>query len=110
MKVEVDFEVKNHYPSEDNPLAGWCYVASEVLYHVLGGKEAGWKAVQMQHEGVSHWFLEHEDGTIVDITAGQFEVAPKYKLGKGRGFLTKKPSKRAQAILARMREKKDGSK
>lgn len=78
---------------------GPCYPVSEALYHLLGGKEAGWTPIQMRHEGVSHWALRHESGTIVDLTVGQFMEPPDYSKARGRGFLTKKPSKRAQKII-----------
>ena len=75
-----------------------CYVASEVLYHRLGGKEAGLKPMHMRVDGVSHWFLKWGD-VILDPTVDQFNTVPDYESARGRGFLTKKPSKRAQAVL-----------
>lgn len=94
-----------------HPLAGHCYVAAEVLYHRLGGKEAGWTPATLSHEtfpeglaaGESHWFLRHESGIIADPTAAQFgDQEIPYEKGRGIGFLTKEPSRRAQIVMERM--------
>jgi cation transport regulator ChaC len=77
---------------------GNCYVTCEALYHLLGGKNAGWKAKTLHHEGDVHWYLVNGD-LIVDPTAKQFESKPDYSKGVGRGFLTKQPSKRALAMM-----------
>jgi hypothetical protein len=55
--------------------------------------------MNMQHEGVSHWFLKSQVGRIVDITAEQFIKVPDYSRAVGRGFLTKYPSKRAKQLI-----------
>jgi len=78
---------------------GNCYVTSEALYHLLGGKAAGWTPVRQRHEGDTHWYLRHASGVIVDATAAQFRTPPDYRIGKGAGFLTKAPSKRARALM-----------
>lgn len=81
---------------------GHCYVASEAFYHLFG-KEYGYKPCQMKHEGVSHWFLK-QGASIVDITANQFATKPNYwsKAARGRGFLTKQPSKRAKILIEKV--------
>ncbi len=84
-------------------VAGHCYILSEALYH-LGLKDEGFKPAQIQHEGVSHWFLRHRDGAIVDPSWRQFNNDPPYALAKGRGFLTKQPSKRTQLLIDRYKE------
>lgn len=81
-------------------IRGNCYAASEALYHLLGGKEAGWKPMQMHHEGDSHWFLQHESGLVLDPTVKQFKKTPRYEKARGRGFLTKKPSIHAQQLIS----------
>jgi len=80
-------------------MRGNCYHTSEAVYHLLGGKKAGWKPMVMKHEGGSHWFLKHESGMIVDLTVRQFKKKPNYKKAKGCGFLTKKPSWRAEDVM-----------
>lgn len=88
-------------------MRGNCYVTCEALYHLLGGKESGYKPMTVRHEGDVHWFLVFE-GTknlgyyglggcrvVIDPTVSQFKTKPDYNKGRGRGFLTKKPSTRA---------------
>lgn len=86
----------------DNPLAGHCYVASEVLYHLLGGKESGLTPQFVRHEGQPHWFLKTPEGTIIDPTAEQFNSPVPYDAARGCGFLTRGPSKRAQTVMLLM--------
>ena len=78
---------------------GNCYVTCEALYHLTGGKLAGWKPETLKHEGDTHWYLRHECGMVLDPTVSQFETMPDYSKGRGRGFLTKQPSKRALALM-----------
>lgn len=82
-------------------MRGNCYVASEALYHLMGGKAAGWTPMRMRHLGDTHWFLKNHLGVIVDASARQFRGKPKPDYGKaiGAGFLTKKPSRRARALM-----------
>jgi phage gpG-like protein len=89
-----------------HPFAGHCYAASEALYHLLGGKEKGYKP--MRGKGLNnetHWWIVDKDGNKLDPTAEQFYfvgLKPPYEAGKGSGFLTKNPSKRAQEIIKRI--------
>lgn len=85
-----------------NPLAGHCYVASEAAYHAMGGAASGYVPQTIQHEGGPHWYLRKaSDGTILDLTAGQFKTPVPYAKGRGCGFLTRQPSKRARIVLQR---------
>lgn len=87
---------RNHY-------TGHCYAASEALYHLLGGKKVGLKPMNMRVDGVSHWFLRADNGMIIDPTALQFDPPGlDYSPAKGRGFLTRHPSKRATEIIRRV--------
>jgi len=86
----------------NNNMAGHCYVASEVFYHLMGGKKKGWKPMFIEHEGEPHWFIKSEDDDIVDVTADQFETKVPYKKAIGKGFLTKEPSRRAQILIERV--------
>ncbi len=83
-----------------------CYVASEALYHILGGKSAGLKPMNIKHEGVQHWFLLSITGVVIDPTADQFSAPVPYDRARGRGFLTKKPSKRAQVLIERCKHER----
>lgn len=78
---------------------GNCYVTSEALFHLLGGRRAGWIPQRLRMEGDTHWFLRHSSGLILDATAQQFDRTPDYELGRGTGFLTKRPSKRAVRLM-----------
>jgi len=82
---------------------GNCYATTEALYHLLGGRSSGWKPMQMQHEGDSHWFLQHAaTGLILDPTVSQFKSPPDYKLARGKGFLTVSPSAAAWDMIRHM--------
>lgn len=85
----------------DNPKAH-CYVASEALYHLLGGKAAGLTPQQIQHEGASHWFLRTASGDVLDPTSDQFETPVPYDQAVGRGFLTSQPSARARIVIEKV--------
>jgi hypothetical protein len=85
------------------PLAGHCYVASEAYFHLVGGAAAGWTPVAVQHEGGPHWWLRGPGGRIVDLTAEQFRTPVPYGLGRGKGFLTSQPSRRAAIVMGRAR-------
>lgn len=98
---------------EGDPAAkGHCYAATEALFYMVGGKEAGWVPHCLSHanwpeelaEGETHWFLKHkEKGIIADPTQDQFEgVEIPYERGRGNGFLTKEPSHRARVIMERV--------
>jgi len=83
---------------------GNCYVTSEAIYHLIGGKRAGWiPQVLRLPDGGTHWFLQHrETGLIIDATRSQFTSKPRYETSRGSGFLTKGPSKRARALMKKL--------
>lgn len=82
---------------------GNCYVTCEALYHLLGGKSMGWKPMTIHHEGDTHWFLINTlSGQRLDPTVSQFKTTPNYEKARGRGFLTKSPSKRARLLMNKM--------
>jgi len=83
-------------------MRGNCYVASEAIYHLIGGKLSGWKPMRLKHENGMHWFLKHTSGLIIDTTVSQFKTKPKYENAIGCGFLTKQPSKRAKDLMKKM--------
>lgn len=84
-------------------MGGHCYVVSEALFHLLGGKKAGLKPMFIKHEGISHWWILGPQGEIWDFTAKQFTSPVPYAKSVGKGFLTRNPSKRTQELLKRMR-------
>lgn len=83
---------------------GNCYVTSEALYHLLGGKRAGWRPMRVKIPGDTHWFLINvRTGQRIDATVRQFRgKLPDYNKAVGAGFLTRKPSKRARELMRRM--------
>ena len=97
---------KDKYKGSPNPVAGHCYVFSEAIFHLLREKGMlGWKPMFIKHEDEPHWFLMHESGMILDGTADQFKSPVPYGNAKGKGFLTKQPSKRAYILIDRWRER-----
>lgn len=88
-------------PKARRALYGHCYHAAEAVYALLGGKTAGWIPTQLTTRTGPHWFLRHvKTGQIVDPTAGQFACELDYGHARGRGFLTKQPSRRARRVIA----------
>jgi hypothetical protein len=89
------------WKGSSDPMAGHCYVAAEAVYHMLGGKASGYTPMFIRHEGSPHWYLRNKSGKVLDPTASQFHTPVPYDQGKGKGFLTSEPSKRAQTVIER---------
>lgn len=100
---------------------GNCYVAAEALYHLLGGKRAGlqvWRqAATFGTQPDTHWYLvlvpykyaARSVWTVIDPTRRQFSRQDRkrmtrdwYLSGTRTGFLTKRPSRRAQQLMERV--------
>jgi len=94
-----------HVPDKGRPAScGHCYVASEAVWHLLGGRRSGLTPKTVRHEGATHWWLEDKDGKIIDLAArGCFDEAVPRPKGRRRAFLTEQPSKRAQEVCRRAR-------
>ena len=88
-----------------NPMTGHCYVASEAMYHMLGGKAEGYKPMALNMGDCVHWWLRGPGGEIIDPTFDQFDRPVPYGKGRGKGFLTRQPSARAQAVIDRVDRK-----
>ena len=91
----------------ENPMFGHCYVASEALYHLAGGRASGLQAYRGKDDtGDVHWWLEDRlTGHRYDITRDQYLSVgkkPPYDAGRAGPFLTKLPSKRAQVVIDRV--------
>jgi len=102
----TDYWAERVEKEDHHPTAGHCYAAAEALYHLLGGKHSRYtpQVGKIDEEG-THWWLEDKEGNILDPTADQFyykKESPPYNNGRGTGFLTKLPSKRAQTIINRV--------
>ena len=88
----------------DHPLTGYCYVASEALFHLAGGVTSGLNVYRCPLPGGgSHWWLTDSGGRIIDPTAEQFSSPPPYSQGARTSFLSRKPSRRAASLIARVR-------
>lgn len=85
------------------PYCGHCYHAAEALYWILGRGSSGYKPHYVKHEGETHWYLMSANGEVLDPTAEQFDNTPPYSQGRGCGFLTDMPSKRALKVIQRIR-------
>lgn len=84
---------------------GLCYIAAEAAYHALGGSAAGYKPMSASGEWGTHWWVRTPGGANLDPTAVQFGadvLAKVHARGRGRGFLTREPSKRARVLMARL--------
>jgi hypothetical protein len=107
--------------SAANPSYGFCSVASEVAWFMLGGAKAGWVAWNARDDDDStHWWLRHASGQIYDPTRDQYTRVgklPPYERGlPGRpgGFMgirvdlqspwpgQRRPGLRAQRLMARL--------
>ncbi|TAN25327.1 MAG: hypothetical protein EPN31_15575 [Castellaniella sp.] len=106
-----------------NPTFGFCSLASEAAYFILGGPESGFMSYATKDENnTSHWWLQNKEGEILDLTAEQFYLQgskPPYErglLGRPVGFMgmridvgnpfgfDRKPSLRVQWLLKRILE------
>lgn len=96
-KKSPDLLGKNRVFDPSNPLAGHCYIMAEAAFHLI----KGCKAYVFRTDNDTHWFLR-KGNKIIDPTYEQFqEERIPYELGKGCGFLTKSPSKRAYELIKR---------
>jgi hypothetical protein len=89
------------WQNHPHPMGGYCYVASEALYYLFGGSDAGLRVMRAPCVGGEHWWLEGAD-KLIDTTADQFEEDFDYSTGVQSMFLTAEPSPRAVKILLRV--------
>lgn len=107
--------------SPDNPTAGFCSVAAEAAYFLLGGPRQGWMAlVAPDPAGGTHWWLERQTARGLerfDPTADQYVrqgKVPPYEAGRPCPFMgqrkdlaspygfERKPGLRAAKLLAKL--------
>jgi len=82
--------------SPEKPYLGYCYVVSELLYHILDKRAI--PKVMPNDEG-KHWYLELLDGNPLDLTSDE-ELD--YSVGKRGNFLTREMSARTKKLLSLM--------
>lgn len=87
-------------PDRKSRLEGHCYVAAEALWHLRGRIDT--PMVARCPDGDTHWWLRRPDGRILDPTASQFLYQFPYETGRGSGFLTRQPSRRATVVIDRV--------
>jgi len=122
---------------DDPVETGHCAVASEAFYHLAGGKAAGFvpavcsyalrpdgsmafgaEKQSLLEKGArreTHWWVRGPRGAsagageIFDVTVRQYPDAFPYAEGHNTGFMQpqRKPSKRAQIVIDRVRKKLD---
>ncbi len=98
--------LKGKWKIQSSPLEGHCYIATEALYHILNNNE--WTPMCASYSDESgkctHWWLMNKiTHEILDPTKEQYlPDEPPYHLGRGNGFLTKLPSKRAKILIGRV--------
>lgn len=89
-----------------HPQAGHCYVASETLWLLLGGTNAGFHlASARDYADQTHWWVEDDDGNVLDPTASQyfdFGRNPPYAAGQRRGPAGPSPSERSLLLIDRV--------
>jgi hypothetical protein len=85
---------------------GFAYPAAEAYLHLAGDHDAGLHPMQLKHRGKSHWWLEDEEGRVIDLTLAARESSDfPYQRGKRRPFRRTPAgiSRRAQTIVARVK-------
>jgi len=102
--------LKDQYRTDNvnNPLFGHCYHATEALYHIIRDFQLPAEFMEFKpcrgidESNIAHWWLQNEQGDILDPTAEQYKsrgIQPPYHNGRFRPFLTKEPSKKAKTIM-----------
>lgn len=105
--------LKSTYQKIENKhkTTGHCYIASEAIFHLCGGKEKYMAFCGRDFSGGTHWWLlDKENKKIIDPTAEQYfflNEKPPYDKGKPCGFLTKEPSKRCQKLIDKITKNKE---
>jgi radical SAM protein with 4Fe4S-binding SPASM domain len=96
-----------------NPLFGHCYHSVEALYHLIRDLQLPEEYLRfrlcrgMDASKIPHWWLQNDQGAILDPTAGQYTskgLVPPYENGRLRSFLTKQPSKNARFLMGKIKQ------
>ena len=98
--VDSDDLRTKDYKGSPNIYAGHCYVASEAIYHLAKRAGIALKPMFIYHKDTPHWYLM-DSNRILDSTKEQFADLVNYSKGRGKGFLTKRPSRRAVELIRR---------
>ena len=95
----------------ENTLDGYCAAAAGAYFFLGGDREAGLQPMQLTHRYGSHWWIVKDGTRIIDLTVRPGDDEPDFKYEKGtpRGFMQhgyKRPSKRAQTIIDRVKARR----
>jgi hypothetical protein len=88
-----------------HPLTGFCYLVSEVVFHMAGGYGSNLRPCKVRHEPGAdgddiHYYLQDiNTGKTYDFTAAQFKTPVPYENGERHRFKANLPSKRAQKLI-----------
>ena len=97
--------------NKTNPFFGHCYHSAEALYHLIRDLKLPEEYRRyrpcrgVDENNISHWWLQNDDGDILDPTAGQYTskgLVPPYAIGRRRMFLTAQSSSRACLVMGKI--------
>ena len=101
---------------KDDPknYSGYCYVATEALYWMLGGPKSDYYPYVLGNKdwpeglnpGETHWFLKNKSDKVIDPTKEQFgELVVPYNKGKANGMMNYPVggSKRCKILIDRIK-------
>lgn len=84
----------------DNPTRNFCYVVSEWLIHYVAPAGSLPFRMTVPGEANKHYFVRWADGTLVDLTAEQFDAweTLDYTTAKKASFMFPSPSSRTKVL------------
>ena len=80
--------LKKSYKSQwtpERPTTGYCYIVSQVIHYCLFPNSKSW-CMKLKNNK-THWFIKLLDGTIIDLTADQFDETIDYSKAHQQNFM-----------------------
>lgn len=88
----------------DSPMYGHCYHATLAMYHLLGGKEAGYKIkCGIDNDETKHYWLEI-DNRIIDPTFEQYADLNREPPYKNYSRCDYRPSKASKSLIEKLKK------
>lgn len=82
-KLKLKPEYVREHAKGCDPATGFCSIAAEAVWAMLGGNQAGYLRFWARADGDTHWWiLDSKTGRVVDPTASQFDGPFDYSAGK----------------------------